>query len=306
MLKKFDQSRRDAPLNLEQLETFLTVSDAQNFRRAADRLHVSQSTVTVRIQQLEEIIGKSLFSRETRNIELTPSGYSFLPYARKMIDLLQEGIIAARLQGAYAQRLAVGSTNSILEYYLYPLFETFRHQHPDVVFNLVTNHQQNLFQQLADGSLDTVILYNGFLHPDLETIPLESTPLILAGSSQIEAETIDNQNLLEFNYIHLNWGSQFTAWFENQFGKIVLPRLTASHTSLLLRFIMEGKGIGFIPEKIASSFIRSGSLQTMPAALRESPPLLTFHLLHAHKRKQAAIVKSWIDLLTNASGSPAK
>lgn len=284
-------------MNTDQLETFLAVADSRSFRRAADRLHISQSAVTVRIRQLEETIGKPLLLRETRHVELTPSGSAFLPYARQMTELLRDGIASSRMQGAYAHRLAIGGSNSILEHYLYPHLESFRQRHPDTSLHLFTASPQELFRQVVGGSLDAAVLYDNFLHPEMETIPLESSPLMLAGGERSVPGAVVGRNLLECNYVHLNWGRQFISWYEQQFGKDAIPRLTASHTSLLLRFIIEDGGIGFIPDKIAESFLRTGKLRRLPAQFRTEPPPLTFHLLYVPAR-QSDILRAWIGHLT--------
>ena len=65
-------------MNIRQIETFLCVADAASFRRAAERLHRSQSAVSVHVQQLEEELGVPLFERTTRRVSLTAEGRTLL------------------------------------------------------------------------------------------------------------------------------------------------------------------------------------------------------------------------------------
>ena len=66
-------------MNTTQLECFVQVADNLNFRRAADELHLSQSTVSKQVASLEEELGGALFVRTTRDVALTAFGASFLP-----------------------------------------------------------------------------------------------------------------------------------------------------------------------------------------------------------------------------------
>jgi DNA-binding transcriptional LysR family regulator len=69
-------------MNLRQLRYFVVVAEALNFRRAAERLHISQPPLTVGIRKLEEELGAPLFNRTTRGLSLTPAGEDALPLAR--------------------------------------------------------------------------------------------------------------------------------------------------------------------------------------------------------------------------------
>ena len=65
-------------MELRQMERFLVVAEERNFTRAAARLHVVQSALTTSIQMLEQELGTMLFVRNTRHVDLTPSGSAFL------------------------------------------------------------------------------------------------------------------------------------------------------------------------------------------------------------------------------------
>ncbi|WP_017727531.1 LysR family transcriptional regulator [Halalkalibacterium ligniniphilum] len=77
-------------LDIQQMQTFLTVVREQNFRRAAKVLNVSQPTVTMRIKTLEQNIGSTLLKRHGNYLTLTPSGETLMKYASKMLYVLQE------------------------------------------------------------------------------------------------------------------------------------------------------------------------------------------------------------------------
>jgi len=100
-------------MEFEQLVAFLHVARERNFTRAAEQLNVVQSTVTARIQMLEQAAGKKLFARRTRSVELTPAGEALLPYAEQVMESVKGGLDALGLQPDFESRFVVGGLNSI-------------------------------------------------------------------------------------------------------------------------------------------------------------------------------------------------
>jgi DNA-binding transcriptional LysR family regulator len=68
-------------MDREQIETFITLVTYKNFTKSAEMLHVAQSTISARLKNLETDIGKTLFNRTNRGVQLTTAGHTFFPYA---------------------------------------------------------------------------------------------------------------------------------------------------------------------------------------------------------------------------------
>jgi DNA-binding transcriptional LysR family regulator len=99
------------PLELRDLEVFVTVEREGSFGRAANVLMVSQPAVSERIRHLERVVGRQLFERTTRGTALTAAGTAFLPHARRCLHLADESIEAARgADGSRSLVVAVHST----------------------------------------------------------------------------------------------------------------------------------------------------------------------------------------------------
>ena len=81
-------------LDLELLRTFLEVTESGSFTRAGQRLNRVQSAVSMQIRRLESIIGRSLFRRKGRTVELTDAGAQLVGYARRMLSLSEEAMAA--------------------------------------------------------------------------------------------------------------------------------------------------------------------------------------------------------------------
>ena len=80
------------------IRTFIALAEIRNFTKTAEQLFVAQSTVTNRIRDLEEELGKPLFIRNRKQIELTPAGEKFLDYAQRFIQL--ESTVLQEMHGS--------------------------------------------------------------------------------------------------------------------------------------------------------------------------------------------------------------
>ena len=83
-----------SPLDIDQLQTFVAISDAGSFTKAADRVFKTQSAVSMQMRRLEERIRKPLFVKDGRGNRLTPEGEKLLNYARRIIRLNNEAVAA--------------------------------------------------------------------------------------------------------------------------------------------------------------------------------------------------------------------
>ncbi|GAA5346101.1 LysR family transcriptional regulator [Planifilum fimeticola] len=260
-------------MEINQLEAFLQVARTKSFTRAAESLHLVQSTVTTRIQMLEKALGKPLFRRTSRYIELTPAGKHLLPYARRIIDLKREGEKALMMEGVAEEQLFVGSPHSLWDYILFPAVKKFRRKHPEIALRLITGHSDEITEKLLGGLADAGILYIPSYHPGLEVIPLREESLCLTGPTDfpLEKEVLTPEALRALPFIHLSWGTEFEQWFRAVFGRHFLPSVEVDHMSLLLRWMLTGEGVGFLLKSIAEGVAAAGELKVLP--FRSDPPL---------------------------------
>src|SRR5687768_15329609 len=101
-------------MDIEQLRAFDRIVREGSFSRAAQVLDIAQPTISARIRMLEQAVGGALFVRRGRRLALTEVGESFLPYARRALSVLAEGVEAARLtQEGQRGRLTLGVIESL-------------------------------------------------------------------------------------------------------------------------------------------------------------------------------------------------
>ncbi len=99
-------------VTLEDVRAFLVVAELESFSRAADRLAVSQSALTRRIQKIEDHLGARLFNRSTRHVELTTVGRDFEPLARRMVGEFERSL--ARINDVIQKKSGIVTIASLM------------------------------------------------------------------------------------------------------------------------------------------------------------------------------------------------
>lgn len=277
-------------MQFEQLEAFLVVAQTKNFTKASEILHVSQSTVTNRIRNLEEHLGKKLFERDNKHVQLTAVGETFKAYAFRLHELKQESQISVQIAGKYDTYIAMGSTPTLWEYVLYPLVNAFRVQNPRTMLKICTAHSPDIIQYMLDGLVDVAIVNQEPYHNDIVTLPFFEDEMLLVKSPRLEIPQIQtaplrSQQLPTYSFIHMNWGKYFIAWFSDEIGVQYFP-LYLDNSSLFINYLLQGEGMGFLPESVAKSFFEQGELVKIPFQSNIPIPKYSAYLLFPKKRKQ--------------------
>jgi DNA-binding transcriptional LysR family regulator len=143
-------------LEPERLRAFVAVAEAGNFTRAAERLHLTQPTVSMQVRRLEENIGRPLFERNAQFVRLTADGEAMLGYARELLEVL------GRARRQFAQPQLEGSVRfGMVEEFgitaLPFLLARLRREHPHFELTIETGLGPDLLQRLAAGSVDLVL-----------------------------------------------------------------------------------------------------------------------------------------------------
>jgi DNA-binding transcriptional LysR family regulator len=155
-------------MELRHLRYFIAVAEELHFRRAAERLHMSQPPLSQQIRRLEEEVGAQLLLRNQRRVELTAAGAAFLVRAREILDAVEDAARQARrVQRGEVGRLAVGFVGSAMYSFVPELLRAFREQAPDIGLRLHEMGTTEQLRQLDDGRLDVGFLRTPGRRPGL-------------------------------------------------------------------------------------------------------------------------------------------
>ncbi|MFJ9831680.1 LysR family transcriptional regulator [Streptomyces sp. NPDC101169] len=169
-------------MDLRQLEYFVAVAEEQNFTRAAERVHISQSGVSAQIRQLERELGAELFDRSARTVTLTVAGKAALEHARSALAAAGAvgqavGEVTNLIRGRLTVGMVVGCT-------LTPLFDAlaaFHQAHPGVEISLVEDSSDRLIEKVRASTIDLALIGTATATPDgLDALTLISERLVAA------------------------------------------------------------------------------------------------------------------------------
>lgn len=147
-------------MELRQLRYFVTLAETLHFRRAADRLHISQPTLSHQIKALENQVGTALFERGAHQVQLTASGKIFREHAQRAVKEIE---VAANeigeLDGLLRGSLTIGVFQSFNNYMLPSLMREFYGSYPEVHVVVYQLPKREMEQRILSGELDLGIAY---------------------------------------------------------------------------------------------------------------------------------------------------
>ena len=158
-----------APLDIDQLQTFIAIVDAGSFTRAADKVFKTQSAVSMQMRRLEERIGKALFVKDGRTNRLTDEGERLLGYARRMIRLNNETMAAfddQKLEGS----IRIGTPDDYADCYMPGIIARFAKTHPGVELYIECEPSVELSARLQRGELDVALVTHDPLERSSEVV----------------------------------------------------------------------------------------------------------------------------------------
>lgn len=142
-------------LSLRQLAYVVAVADELGFRRAAERVHVSQPTLSAQIQQLEEALGVVIFERDKKRVLVTSAGEEIVARARRVLVEAEDLLAAAtRARDPFAGTFRVGVIPTVAPYYLPEVTEALASAYPDLRLVFREEKTEEVVRDLKTGALD--------------------------------------------------------------------------------------------------------------------------------------------------------
>ncbi|WP_069385150.1 HTH-type transcriptional activator IlvY [Halomonas caseinilytica] len=145
-------------MDMRPLKHFLTLADTLHFGRASEACHVSPSTLSRSIQQLEESLGVRLFERDNRHVALTRQGHSFHAYARDTLEQWEQ-LRQSLMRDAHVLTGEISIYCSVTASYsfLYDLLSEFRTRYPGIELKLHTGDPAQAMPRVLAGNEDMAI-----------------------------------------------------------------------------------------------------------------------------------------------------
>lgn len=172
-------------MDLKDLRCVAAIAEAGSFIAAADRLNMSQPSVSARIRRLEADIGASLFSRGARGVTPTPHGEELLRHARLILGQMRDAEADMRAFNASPVGLVrVGVPTSLTAALTEPLLDLCLSEIPKVKLRIVESMSGYIRQWVRDGTLELGLTFGSSPPQDVEQTPLARENLLLVGKDQ--------------------------------------------------------------------------------------------------------------------------
>lgn len=170
-------------MELRHARYFVAVAEELNFRRAAERLHLAQPSLSTQIRLLEEDVGVQLLERDSHKVELTPAGRNFLESCRRLLqDAENYTKTARRIARGESVPLSIGFVPSLAHGLLPSVLRHFRQRFPDVQLFLSEMDSTAQIEQIARNRIDLGLIGLGLPKeiPELEIVPVAEERLVAA------------------------------------------------------------------------------------------------------------------------------
>lgn len=249
-------------MNLEQLESFLTVAETGHFTQAAAQLHIAQPTLSRQISTLESELGSELFHRARGNIALTAAGETLRPVAIRMLaDAEQIRFQMQELAGLRRGRVRLGAPPSMCVSVVAEVVGPYHRDYPGVDLHLRESGSRHLLDELIHGTLDMALVVASEHDPSstesLTHVPLFLEELVVISTDRNhfdpERDHLTLRELAPLPQIVFSESYDLRATTMDAYRQLELAPnivLEGAEMDAVLRFVERGLGVAVVPATV--------------------------------------------------------
>jgi DNA-binding transcriptional LysR family regulator len=267
-------------MELRQLEYFVAVAEEQNFTRAAQRVHISQSGISAQIRQLERELGAELFDRSARTATLTATGKAALEHARTALAAAGAlGQAVGEMTDLIRGRLIIGMVIGCTVTPLFDALAAFHRAHPGVEISLLEDNSDRLTDGVRAGTIDLALIGAAGTTPHgLDALTIVSDRLVAAvpaGHPLAKRRRVTLRDLSAHPMICMPPGTGLRTVFDQSCAaQRVHPviALQASAADAIADLATRGLGVAILSDSMATHY--RDRLTTLPLDDVDTPALL--------------------------------
>lgn len=248
-------------MDIDLARTFLEIVRHGSLASAAEKLHVTQTAITARVQKLESQLSSTLFVRNRAGARLTPDGEAFVVYANQLVQTWEAARRDLPLPDGYRNVLHIGGEVSLCNPLMLSWARELREKIPSHALRTEIRDGENLLRQLELGVLDAALVYQPEYWPRLQVEQLLEEKLI-------QVRLVANPE----PYIYIDWGKDFRRQHDAALPDKAKAALSFNLGPLALQYILENGGSGYFRTRVVQSYLHSGVLERVPKAPEFSYP----------------------------------
>jgi len=251
-------------MNVTVLRTFLEVVETGNLNRAADRMHVTQSTVTQRINMLEQQLGEALINRRKSGAELTSAGFKFKRYAELMLRNWQQARHEISLPETNDSILNIGCHFDLWDHVAQNWLDDIRLHHPTVALSVWGGEQTDMDRWITSGLVDACLCFAPKVQENALVQTLFDEKLILVSSEPCD------ESYPHPPYLYTDLGDSFRRQHAEAYPQAMAPSLTFGTARFAIDHLVKQGGAGYVPASMVKE-----SLRLLELFLVEGAPVFT-------------------------------
>jgi DNA-binding transcriptional LysR family regulator len=236
-------------VDLHYLKIFYEVAKEKSFTKAANKLYINQSAVSIQVKKFEDLLNTKLFDRSAKKIKLTYIGEILFKMAEDIFDRVnraEKEIV--RIIGLDRSKLSIGATSVIGEPLLPKLMKEFSIKHDEIEYDIVIGEKNWLLKCLRDGDLDVLIIdEERITDANLEVITIEKMPYVLISNKVYDRiELVGKDPLITRKSIPNN--NDAIAAIEDRYNMIFENKIQVSgNLEVIKGMVREGIGNVILP-----------------------------------------------------------
>lgn len=249
-------------MDIELARTFLHIVRSGSFVAAAARLHVTQTTVTARVQSLESQLACSLFIRNRAGARLTEEGERFVEYAQRLVQTWDAARQDLPLPEGYGELLKLGGEVSLCNPLMLQWSTQLRRTLPSFAISIEVGEEPTLRAKLERGLLDAALVYRPEYWPGMQVEQIMEEKLIQVASVLNPAP-----------YVYIDWGPDFRRQHDAALPDKARNVLSFNLGPLALQYILQCGGSGYFRSRVVKLYLSKGRMRRVERAPEFSYPV---------------------------------
>ncbi len=283
-------------MNLQQIESLRTIAKVGSFTRAAQLQRVTQSTISMRVAQLEDELGIKLFNRSTRALQLTESGREVLNYADAVHDLtasLRERLASPKVVSG---TLRIGVAELIAVTWLPQMITELNQQYSKLEIDIQVGLSTQMLEKLKIGEIDICLhpvvapLNNDF---ELKLLGKVKFAFLAAAAFNVPNRRLSPNDLAKWPIISLSQDSILSDVLKDWLSRATTRTIDLKHSNSMevaAGLVRSGMGVSFLPTTYYQSDIRRGLLKELQVS--RSPAHVPFYAIRARSNVEPHIARA--------------
>ncbi len=294
-------------MELYQLKSFIAVAEEQHLTRAAERLNISQPSVSNHIKALEEELGLNLFTRTPKGMILTNEG----KLIKLKAELALEAVTALRQKADHLKRNITGVARiglNIDAQYLkaLDLLEALQHEFPEIELHYSQRHSLEAHDQVRNGQLDAAFVFESPKNSGLEVKWLATFGIVIVGpyAWKSRLQNPDLEKIAQFPWIWTDDRCPFNRISKQLFkplGRLPEKSVVVDHDTTIRKMVASNAGLGLMIETEAYEAAR----QKQVVILSDRIFNLNLYLIFLRNRELEPLLNAVIALICSLWAQPS-